>query len=293
MIDNINDWKRAGEIASQIRDFAKKVVKVDVSLLEATNIIEKKIIDLGGGIAFPVDLSINEIAAHYSAVLDDKTVFKDGDLIKADIGVHINGAIADTAVSISLNSKKELIYATDKALAQAIKIIRPGIALYEIGEVINQSITEYGFVPIRNLSGHGIERYQIHAEPTVPNFNNKDKRVLSKGQVIAIEPFATDGIGLVTEGKDSFIYELSRKKPQRDMRLRKVLDYIERNYKTLPFSARWLAREFDKNNILMLLNNLERQGILKHYKQLPEKSSGMVSQSEHTLIVDDKPIVIT
>jgi len=119
MIDNINDWKRAGEIASQIRDFAKKVVKVDVSLLEATNIIEKKIIDLGGGIAFPVDLSINEIAAHYSAVLDDKTVFKDGDLIKADIGVHINGAIADTAVSISLNSKKELIYATDKALAQS------------------------------------------------------------------------------------------------------------------------------------------------------------------------------
>lgn len=293
MIDEIYDWKKAGEIAAQIRDFAKKVVKIDVGLLDATNIIEQKILDLGGGIAFPVDLSVNEIAAHYSAVLDDKTVFKDGDLIKVDIGVHINGAIADTAVSISLNSKDELVDATNSALDQALKQLRVGISLGEIGETINQKISEHGFVPIRNLSGHGIERYNVHVSPTVPNFNNKDKNVLKQGQVIAIEPFATNGVGLVVEGKPSFIYELIEKKPQRDMRLRRVLDYIDKNYRTLPFSARWLVREFEKNNVLLLLNNLEKQGVLRHYRQLPEKNSGMVSQSEHTVIMADKPIVIT
>lgn len=290
---DLSDWKKAGEIAAQIRDFARNVVKVDVSLLEATNLIEQKILHLGGGIAFPVDLSINEMAAHYSAVLDDKTVFKNGDLVKADIGVHINGAIADTAVTISLDSKKELIDATNRALSEAIKHVKTGTSLFEIGEIINQKITENGFVPIRNLSGHGIERYKVHTSPTVPNFNNKDKTTLKEDQVIAIEPFATDGVGLVVEGKPSFIYELISRKPQRDMRLRKILDHIEKNYKTLPFSARWLAREFDKNNILMLLNNLEKQGVLHHYKQLPEKASGMVSQSEHTVIIADKPVVIT
>ena len=215
MTIDLSDWKKAGEIAAQIRDFARKTVKVDVSLLEATNLIEQKILGLGGGIAFPVDLSINEMAAHYSAVLDDKTVFKDGNLIKVDIGVHINGAIADTAVTISLDSKKELIDATNKALSEAIKHVKTGIALFEIGEIINQKITEDGFVPIRNLSGHGIERYKVHTSPTVPNFNNKDKTTLKEDQVIAIEPFATDGIGLVIEGKQSFIFELFSKKPQR------------------------------------------------------------------------------
>ncbi len=293
MTIDLSDWKKAGEIAAEIRDFAKKVVKIDALLLEATNLIEQKILDLGGGIAFPVDLSINEMAAHYSAVLDDKTVFKNADLVKVDIGVHINGAVADTAVTISLNSKKELIEASDAALSSAIKIIKPGVALFEIGEIINQRIVDYGFVPIRNLSGHGIERYKVHTSPTVPNFNNKDKTTLKEDQIIAIEPFATDGVGLVIEGKPSFIFELKSKKPQRDMRLRKILDHIEKNYGTLPFSARWLAREFDKNNVLMLLNNLEKRGVLHHYKQLPEKGGGLVSQSEHTIIVAEKPIVIT
>jgi len=290
---NNEDWEKAGKIAGQVREYSKNLIKIDASLLEVTEKIEKKIFDLGGKPAFPVDLSINEVAAHYSALCDDSTIFKEKDIIKIDIGVSINGAIGDTACTVSLNGDKNLIKASELALKEAIRLVRPGVKLFEIGQVIQDKIQEFGFSPIRNLSGHGLGLFQIHAKPSIPNYNNGNETTLGEDQIIAIEPFATTGSGLVMEGKPSQIYMLVNKKPVRDFFSRKLLIFIESNYNKLPFAKRWLPKEFDKLKLEVSLNQLERGGILKQFPQLPEKSNGLVSQTEHTILVKDKPKILT
>ncbi len=290
---NIEDYKKAGKIVAEIREYAKKSVKIDGSLLEATELIEQKIIQLGGKPAFPVDMSINNIAAHYSAVANDKTIFQEGNLVKVDIGVHINGAVADTAISIDLGNNKDLIKAAETALNEAVKLARPGTKIFEIGQVIQETIQGFGFSPVRNLSGHGLELYKIHTKPSIPNINNHDQNLLEEDQVIAIEPFATDGAGLITDGKPSEIYELLNKKPVRSPASRKILDFIDKEYKTLPFNKRWLLKKFNNMEVTLALSTLEREGILHQYSILPEKNNGIVSQAEHTIIVRDNPIIIT
>ncbi len=111
--------------------------------------------------------------------------------------------------------------------------------------------------------------------------------------VIAIEPFATTGVGLIEEGKESGIYKLERIKNVRTQMSREVLEFIIEEYKTLPFTKRWLLKQFQEFKVNFVLKNLEKEGIISHYRQLPEKSKGIVSQAEHTLLIDDKIKILT
>lgn len=282
----VDDWEKAGKIASEAREYAKSLIKVDKSVLEVSNLIEKKIIELKGSLAFPVNISINDITAHYTALANDESKLKDKDLVKVDIGVHINGAIGDTAITVDLGNNRELVKASEEALDAAIKTVEPGVSVNKIGSVIHQVITDAGFSPIRNLSGHGLNLFKIHDRPTIPNFDNGDKTRLEEGQKIAIEPFASNGAGLIYEGKPSEIYNLHELKPIRNPNVRKILIYIADNYKELPFAKRWLLQKFDRFNVTFSLNLLEKSGIIYQYPQLIEKKKGsLVSQAEHSLIV--------
>ena len=285
----MDDWEKAGKIASEAREYAKSLVKVDKSVLEVSKLIEKKIIDLNGNPAFPVNISINDVTAHYTALINDESKFKENDLVKVDLGVHINGAIGDTAVTVDLGNNRELVRASEEALNAAIKTVEPGVNVNKIGAVIHQVITDAGFSPIRNLSGHGLNLFKVHDRPTIPNFDNGDKTKLEEGQKIAIEPFASTGAGLIYEGKPSEIYSLHELKPIRNPNVRKILIYIVDNYKELPFAKRWLLDKFDRFNMNFSLNLLEKAGILYQYPQLIERKKGsLVSQAEHSLIVGGK-----
>jgi len=277
------DYNKAGEIAKQARDFARTLIKENVSYLEIAEKIESKIIELGGKPAFPLNICINNIAAHDTPLVNDERKLKKGDLAKIDIGVHFNGCVADTAftMEVGTNQYADLIKASEEALNEAIKIIKPGIEIREIGKVIQDTIMKYGYSPIKNLSGHEVKEYIVHAGLTIPNYDNNDKHILEKDTIIAIEPFATIGEGMIKEGKLSGIYTLVNKKNIRSLEARKVLEFIDKEYKTLPFCARWLKFP----NINFILRLLENDGIIKQYNQLPEKSNGIVSQAEHTIIV--------
>lgn len=284
----MDNWIKAGKIAAQVLDFGKKLIKKDESLLNVTEKVEIRINELDAEPAFPVNISINEIAAHYSAFPEDKVIFKEGDLVKLDVGVSVNGAIGDCACSIDLGNNKDLIRASEEALNNAIKIVKKGIEVCDIGKEINNVISRYNLKPIRNLSGHGLEKYNVHTGITIPNYDNGDKMKL-KNLCFAIEPFATDGAGLVVEGKNSGIYKIIAKKNIRSSSARKVLEYIDKNFRTLPFSKRWINMPFRD----ISLNLLEREGILYQYPQLVEKNKGLVSQAEHSLRVNDKVEVLT
>ena len=283
---------KAGNIAKQVREFAKSIIKPNAKLLDIAEKIETKIIELGAKPAFPVNLSINEIAAHYTPSYNDISLARG--LLKVDIGVQIDGEIADTAFSLDLENSKEnkkLIEASEKALKNVIQNVKIGISLGEIGKTVQQTIESEGFSPIINLSGHEMKEHELHAGLMIPNVDNKMPDKITKG-LYAIEPFATSGSGRVVEGKPSGIYLLVDDKNVRNNEARKILNFIIEEYKTLPFCSRWIVKKFGIKS-LFALRQLEENGNLHQYPQLIEISHSKVSQSEHTVLIEDKTIVTT
>ncbi len=285
---------KAGKIASQVREYAKKIIKKEMPLLEIAEKIEAKIIELGGKPAFPTNLSIDDIAAHYTPSHDDKTLSRG--LLKVDFGVHIDGNIADTAFSIDFENSEEnkkLIEASEKALENALKIIKEKATTNEIGKTIQKTIESFspGFTPIVNLSGHSMKEYDLHSGITIPNINDNKNIELEKG-LYAVEPFATNGSGKVYDGKPSGIYYLSNQKNIRSPIAREILNFITEEYQTLPFCERWLVKRFG-TKASFALKQLENENILHHFPQLVEISHSKVAQAEHTILVDKNEIIVT
>jgi len=278
LVDNdiLEKYREAGRILTEVRDKAVKRVKVGASLLELAEHIESSIRDKGAGVAFPANISLNEEAAHATPSSNDKRVFG-RDLVKLDIGAHIDGYIADTAVTIDLGSNKQIVKASQTALDAAIEIVKAGINTSEISEIIEKTITSFGFNPIVNLTGHGLEQYVQHAPPSILNKKTETGVTLEEGQVIAIEPFTSNGAGRVYEAGHAEIFSLLDIKPIRSSDARTVLREIE-TFKKLPFAKRWL-----KGRVDMSLRQLEAAGIIRSYPVL--KDRGLVSQSEDTVIV--------
>jgi methionyl aminopeptidase len=283
---------KAGEIAKKVKEYAKTIVKKDVPLLEIAEKIESKIVELGGKPAFPTNLSINEIAAHYTPSYNDETLASG--LIKVDMGVQIEGWIADFTFSADLENNaenKKLIEASEKALREAIKKVKAGSSLGEIGKAIQEAIEDYKFSPIVNLTGHEMNEYELHAGLAILNIENLKTEKLNKG-LYAIEPFSTNGSGKIYEGKPSGIYQLVNDRNIRSPMAREILDFIVEEYKTLPFCSRWLVKKFG-TKALLALKQLEDNENVNQYPQLVEISKGKVAQSEDTILIDDEVIVTT
>ncbi|MBN1377140.1 type II methionyl aminopeptidase [Candidatus Woesearchaeota archaeon] len=290
-------YLKAGRIAKKTLDMVKTKVKEGIKLADVTDFIEENIKKMGGGLAFPAQISVNNIAAHYAALFEDKTVFKKNDMVKIDIGVHIDGYIADTAITIIVGEKPDeklerLSLASKEALDNALEIIKPGIEIREIGKIIQDTITKFGFSPVINLSGHGLERYQIHCKPSIPNFDNRTKEKLKEGQVIAIEPFATDGKGKIYESSNASVFSLIEEKPVRSRITREILREIKK-YNRMPFSERRLMKKFGKGKTIIALKELMGRNLIQDYPPLPEINGGMISQWEHSVIIEKKPVVFT
>ena len=283
---------QAGKIVSEVREYARGFIKKDMPLVEMADKIEEKMVELGTKPAFPTCLSINDNAAHYSPGHDDETLAHG--LLKIDMGCHIDGWIADTAFSLDLEDNEEnkkLIKASKKALENAIKKIKTGIKIREIGKTVNEAIESYGFSPIINLFGHSVEQYDLHAGISIPNFDNKDNNEINSG-LYAIEPFATSGNGKIYDGKPSGIYKLISEKNIRSPIAREVLELIKNEYKSLPFCSRWLVKKLG-TKALIGLKQLEENGNLHHYAVLVEVSHKKVAQTEHTILVEKDEITVT
>ncbi len=290
----MKEYEKAGEIAQKVKKFAATLIKPGALLVEIAEDVEAKIEELGGRPAFPVDVSLNEIAAHYSPIYGDKSKLKDGDLVKVDIGVHIDGYVVDTAISFSVGESEEnekLIKAANEALQIAISMAKPGQDITEIGAAIQDKIADYGFQSIRNLRGHGVGRWIIHGEPFMPNYPDKNAGELQDGQIIAIEPFPTTGEGMVIDGKGSEVYQIVSEK---NIRMgRDVLDWIKSEFHELPFCKRWIIKKFGPLKTSLVIRQLKQAGVIHEFALLREKQDGKVAQAEHTLIVKDPPVVFT
>jgi methionyl aminopeptidase len=291
-------YKKAGKIAAESRKYGLDLIKPGVPLLDVANRIESFIIEKGAGLAFPVNISINEVAAHFSPRHDTAQVFRKGNVVKLDIGAHIDGYIADTAVTIEVGTNVyfDMIKSSQDALNNALSILKAGIDLSEIGKIVEDTITSYGFKPITNLSGHSVEQYELHSGISVPNVSNTHSAIKPKeGDVVAIEPFATNGEGRVLSGNGSNIYLCNKSFTSKFIREKKskyVYDLLKAGFKTLPFAQRW-CKELHPSCNDITLKKLSFLGLVKHYPQLIEAKGGMVTQAEHTIIVREDGCEIT
>jgi methionyl aminopeptidase len=272
--------REAGEILAQVREEAAEMVDVGVSHLEVAEFAEDRIRELGGKPAFPVNISVDEEAAHATPSADDDATFGE-EMINLDLGVHIDGWLADTAVTVDLSGNPELAEAPAEALDAAIDVIEPGVETGEIGAAIEEAIEGYGYNPVVNLTGHGLGHWDQHTAPNIPNREVSQGTTLEVGDVVAIEPFATDGTGKVSEGAEEEIFALEREGNVRNRQARQALEQITEEFRTLPFATRWI----ESGRAEMALRRLKSQDIVHGYPVLKEDDGKLVSQKEHTVIV--------
>lgn len=289
MKDDVFDkYRTAGSLAARILKEGAKEIRVGASYLELVESIEARVKDDGAELAFPLNLSLNEDAAHDTASWADERVFKKGDVAKLDLGVQIDGYIADTATTVDLGNNSLLLDASSEALEAAIRAVKPGIAAGVLGAAVQKEIESRGYRPIANLTGHGLDRYVLHRSPTIPNIGTGGGVVLDEGMVFAIEPFATTGSGHVGEKARMEIYSQLSSKPVRIPAGRTILEKI-RDRQGLPFSRRWLGeRKLD-----LALPTLVRSGTLHVYPVLSDIAGSLVSQHEHTVIVTGDGCIVT
>ncbi len=277
-----------GKVLSEALLMSKGMVKPGVKLITVAEAGEKFVRDKGYGLAFPMNISINEQAAHYTPCLDDDKVFTSNDLVKLDFGTEKDGYLGDCAVTVDLTGKYSgLVSAANEAMAKAISVVKAGVKVNEIGKVIAESIESKGFFPIKNLGGHGVNEHELHAEPFIPNYDNGDETELEEGQVIALEPFATNGKGFVADSDIHEIFSYVDESTTRSADSRLLLKEIAAKYKTEPFAARWLSNKINSRfRLYAAMGELMRAGAITPHSTLVEVSNGMVSQSEAQLIVE-------
>lgn len=296
--DILEKYIRAGEIAAKVREEIKRTVREGMLLLEVCEIVEEEIRRLGGKPAFPCNVSVNEVAAHYTSPPDDKRTIPEEALIKIDIGVHIDGYIADTATTVCFNPNYEdMIHAAEEAIKNAINLMRPGMLISKVSSEIQATIERFGFKPISNLTGHEVDRYIIHSGKTIPNVSHLSMDKIRLGRVYAVEPFVTvrDAAGRVEDGSEKHIFRLVKRKTLKNPNLQKILRFIEENFKTLPFAERWIKKHYSQGNFYrQALSDLLFSKCIMAYPVFIEASLKPVAQAEHTVYVSrDGPVVLT
>ncbi len=288
----LNKYKKAGEIVAECLERGQDLIEPGASVLEVCDKVEEKIRDMGGKPAFPAQISKNEVAAHACPDEDDEEKCEEGDLIKLDVGVHIDGYVADSAVTVDLGDNDELLKASEEALQAALEVVEVGVSISDIGKEIQDVIEGYGYAPVRNLSGHGLARYTVHQSPNIPNYESGADFKLKEDMVIAIEPFASAGAGVIYESKNPTVFQFKQKKSVRNRMARKLLKDI-RKFQGLPFTTRWLSRKHSKGKVKLGLRELMKKDVIEDFPPLIDKDKGLISQAEHTVIVKDDPIVTT
>ncbi len=287
----------APKVSTQAMEYARGKIKPGMTLLEIAEGIESFIKSKGCDLSFPVNLSTNEQAAHYTPEYQDQALLPENSVLKVDIGARKDTYLTDCAMTLSFSeADSKLVEASEKALENAITLVKAGRPVNEIGREIAKVAKESGFNPIRNLGGHGIEQDELHASVFIPNYDNADRTVLEEGQVIAIEPFLTTGTGLVTSGEHLEIFQKISDQLPRSQEARTLSAFIDKNYLTYPFALRWLISDsgLGEFKVRKGMADLLNMGAFEKFPVLVEKTGGIVAQSEKAMIVEkDSCTIVT
>lgn len=322
----IEKYEEAGKIASKVRKEAVKKITAGMKVIDLIDFIESEITKTGAGLSFPCNISINQIAAHYTSPPNDDTLFCNGDIVKIDLGAEVDGYISDTAETVivegdnaspfdednnplkmpgrqddgnpkvsddEINERYQIIEASREALDNVICSLKDGITLNEIGKIVQDTINSKGFVPIVSLAGHSLEQNNLHAGLSIPNYPDASTHELKEGDHVAIEPFATNGAGLTSDIPEYYIYSFMANRPLRSPNANKLLKSISKNNRYFPFAQRHVKTSLDDTQFLRAMRPLTMSGAIYPHAVLKDKDNGMVAQTEHTIIIEKEGCQIT
>ncbi|KXA90322.1 hypothetical protein AKJ37_00645 [candidate division MSBL1 archaeon SCGC-AAA259I09] len=311
--EEIETYREVGKLTSEVREEACEMIEPGEKLLTVAERVEEAIREKGAKPAFPCNISINEKAAHYSPPEEDETEFEKDDLVKLDIGAHIDGYIADTATTVHVgeedevepekseetekkeepDKRREMVQAINLVLERAIDTVEPGINVGDIGKVIEDTAKEQGYNPVSNLTGHTLKPWSLHGGVSIPNVEKDTDEELEEGDVVALEPFITDGEGEVEEMPEVYIFRVMKEGGVSGRMAQQTLRKIKSNYGNLPFAERWLTRDLSRIRLQVTLRDLLSSNVLRPYYVLKEVEDGLVAQAEHTMIVTEDGCEVT
>jgi methionyl aminopeptidase len=288
-------YKASGRIVREVKPLAESAVKPGAKFIDVCDFVKREVEARGGRLAFPTGIGVNQVTAHYAPQDGDESVFAEGDLVKVDFGVHVDGYVTDTSVTVTLNPEFNLLLeATRRALEAAISTARKEWRTGEIGRVIHREAARFGFKTIENLTGHTVDRYMVHAGKSIPNLYMPHMQDLKKGDVFAIEPFLTLGnaAGYVVDAPTQTIFSVVARKRTGAPELDAFAERVWEERKSLPFTPRWYVGEFGKEKLQETVKKLVAKRVLRAYPTLVEASGNPVAQFEHTMALDEDGLVV-
>jgi methionyl aminopeptidase len=295
--DALEKFRQSGKILRETREEMKNFVREDMPVIDICEKAEKLIREKGGKPAFPCNVSINEIAAHYTSPPSDVKRIPKKSLVKVDIGAHVDGYVTDTAFTVCFNPEYRVLAETaEQALKAAVSSIHPEMSTSKLGTIIEKTIKSRGFIPISNLTGHSVGRYLVHAGTSLPNVSQLSTSKIKLGGVYAIEPFVTlpDAAGRVEDGEETTIFRLWKSKSLKNPYAKQLLKHIEEDFRTLPFAERWLQGVVPAEHHGEAFRELLSSKAIMSYRIFVEASRKPVAQAESTvLIVEDGCVVLT
>ncbi|MCX8151230.1 MAG: type II methionyl aminopeptidase [Candidatus Bathyarchaeota archaeon] len=288
--DIIEKFRLSGRILRETREEMRSFIRENMPILQVCEKAEALIREKGGKPAFPCNVSINEVAAHYTSPPNDASTIPEKALVKVDIGVHVDGYVTDTAFTACFNPDyKNMVETAENALKIAIETIRAEISTGKIGAAVENAIKNRGFKPISNLTGHSVGRYLIHAGTSIPNVSQITITKIKAGEVYAIEPFVTlpDAIGIVEDEPQKTIFRLVKPKAAKSAAAKQLAKFIENNFRTLPFTERWLKDVVPSAQHHEAFRELLTTRALMGYPVFVEATKKPVAQAEHTVLVEE------
>ena len=286
----LEKFKLSGKILRESREEIRKFVREDMPIIQVCEKAESLIREKGGKPAFPCNVSINEVAAHYTSPPNDEKRIPENAVVKVDMGVHVDGYVTDTACTVCFNPEhRNMQMAAEHALAAAIESIHGDMATSQIGVIIEKNIKNLGFKPISNLTGHSVGRYLIHAGTSIPNVTQISFGKVKTGRVYAIEPFVTvpEAVGRVENSPEVTIFRLVKAKSVKNAYAKKLLKYMDENFRTLPFAERWLKGVIPENQYREAFKELFKRKAVMGYPVFVEVSRKPVTQAEHTVFLTE------
>jgi len=301
--DMIGKARKAAEVHRRVRTYIRPRIQPGIRLVDLCEELEnatRTLVEEDGleaGIAFPTGCSLNHVAAHYTPNRGDDTRLQHTDVMKLDFGVHVDGIIMDCAFTIAFDERYEkLLEAVREATNAGIRAAGIDVRLSEMGSIIQEVMESHEIeldgkvMPIRsirNLNGHSIDRYRIHAGKTVPIVKSSVPGKMEEGELYAIETFGSTGRAYVTESGECShymkVFDASHV-PLRMPRARQLLSTINRHFGTLAFCRRYLDR-LGEERYLMALKHLCDVGIVQPYPPLCDVPGSLTAQFEHTILL--------
>jgi methionyl aminopeptidase len=293
----LQKYRQAGKIAREVREEVRRTIREGIPIVDLCEKAESLIRKGGGKPAFPCNVSVNEIAAHFTSPPQDRRTIPENSVVKIDIGVHVDGYIADSAVTVCFNPEYDsLVQAAEEALKKAVEMLRPGLSTSRLGSAIQKVIETRGFRPISNLTGHMIGRYVIHTGKSLPNVSHISMSKVNVGEIYGVEPFVTvaEATGRVENAEEAYIFRYLKQKSLKDPYAKQLLNFIKKKFQTLPFAERWLRECVPPSRYKAAFSELLSSKCLMAYPVLVEASRKPVAQAEHTiLLVTDGCVVLT